>query len=80
MAQALATLPHVVEVRGHGLMRAIQLDVPIANELVEEGLGAGLVLNHIGDSIIRFLPPLVMTAEQVDEMVARMARLIGELA
>ena len=80
MAEALATLPHVTEVRGRGMMRAIQLDVPIANELVEEGLGAGLVLNHIGDSIIRFLPPLVMTEEQVDEMVARMARLIGELA
>lgn len=80
LAQVLAGLPHVVEVRGHGLMRAAQLDVPIANDLVERGLSAGLVLNHIGDSILRFLPPLVVTADQVDQMGARLAALIDQLA
>lgn len=80
LAQALETLPHVSEVRGRGLMRAAQLDVPIANELVERGLSAGLVLNHIGDSVLRFLPPLVVTNEQVDTMVSRLRGLIEELA
>ena len=80
LAQCLSQLPHVVEVRGHGLMRGLQLDVPIATPLVERGLAVGLVLNHIGDSILRFLPPLVVTDEQVDEMVTRLAALIEELA
>lgn len=80
LAAKLAELPHVTEVRGRGLMRGIQLDVPIANELVSEGLKEGLVLNHIGDSILRFLPPLVVTEEQVDVMAERLAGLILRLA
>ena len=80
LAKRLAELPHVCEVRGRGLLRGAQFDVPIANELVSEGLGAGLVLNHIGDSILRFLPPLVVTTEQVDEMAERLGALIDRLA
>ena len=80
LAQKLAALPHVSEVRGRGLMRGAQFDVPIANELVSEGLEAGLVLNHIGDSILRFLPPLVVTNEQIDDMAERLAALIERLA
>ena len=80
LAERLAALPHVTEVRGHGLMRGAQLDVPIATPLVERGLTRGLVLNHIGDSILRFLPPLVVRESQVDEMADRLATLIEELA
>ena len=80
LTRRLAELPHVSEVRGRGLMRGAQFDVPIANELVSEGLEAGLVLNHIGDSILRFLPPLVVTNEQIDEMADRLTTLIERLA
>lgn len=80
LAERLAGLPHVVEVRGHGLMRGAQLDVPIATPLVDRGLQAGLVLNHIGDSILRFLPPLVVSEAQIDEMADCLAKLIDELA
>jgi acetylornithine aminotransferase len=40
----------------------------------------GLVLNHIGDSILRFLPPLVVTTEQIDEMADSLESLIHTLA
>ena len=86
LAQRLATIPHVTEVRGAGLMRGAQLDMPIATPLVEQGLRLtergrrGLVLNHVGDSILRFLPPLVISDEQIDEMVDSLAFLVGELA
>ena len=80
LAARLAELPHVSEVRGRGLMRGAQLDLPIANELVSEGLAAGLVLNHIGDSILRFLPPLVVNEQQIDEMAERLETLINQLA
>ena len=76
----LTALPHVSEVRGHGLMRGAQLDVPIAARVVEEGLAEGLVMNHVGDSILRFLPPLVITAEQIDEACDRLEALINRLA
>lgn len=80
LAERLAALPHVVEVRGAGLMRAAQLDVPVATPAVDKGLERGLVLNHIGDSILRFLPPLVVTEEQIDAMADRLAGIIEELA
>lgn len=86
LARRLSALPHVTEVRGAGLMRGAQLDVPIATALVDEGLALaaterrGLVLNHIGDSILRFLPPLVVTEEQIDEMADSLEMLIDKLA
>jgi len=63
-----------------GSMRGAQLDVPIATELVSAGLGKGIILNHIGDSVLRFLPPLVITRHQVDTVCDRLTDLIGELA
>lgn len=86
LERRLSALPHVTEVRGTGLMRGAQLDVPIATPLVDAGIAMagegryGLVLNHIGDSILRFLPPLVVTREQVDQMADALEGLIGELA
>ena len=77
MRQRLKALPHVTEVRGHGLMLGAQLDVPVATELVDKGLEVGLVLNHIGDSILRFLPPLVISEEQVDEVAGKLAALLA---
>ena len=85
LAARLQSLPHVVEVRGAGLMRGAQLDVPIATPLVEQALSLGdrgrrgLVLNHVGDSILRFLPPLVVSNDQIDEMADSLELLIGEL-
>jgi len=80
LAARLACLPHVSEVRGHGLMRGAQLDAPVATEVVEKGLERGLVLNHIGDSILRFLPPLVVSEAEVDEMADALGDLLAELA
>lgn len=83
LAACLAELPHVTEVRGAGLMRGAQLDVPVATKLVEQGLERagdgrrGLVLNHIGDSILRFLPPLVVSGPQIDEMCAALGQMLA---
>ena len=74
----LEAMPHVTEVRGRGLIRGAQLDVPVATALVDEGLAEGLVLNHIGDSILRFLPPLCITDEQVDEGMDRLEALLAK--
>ncbi|MBQ9058468.1 MAG: aminotransferase class III-fold pyridoxal phosphate-dependent enzyme [Atopobiaceae bacterium] len=80
LAGALSALPHVSEVRGAGLLRAAQLDTPRAQDIVREGLAQGLVLNSIGDSILRFLPPLVVGKGQVDILAERLKNLIEKLA
>ncbi|MFQ5575249.1 MAG: aspartate aminotransferase family protein, partial [Terriglobia bacterium] len=49
----------IEEVRGLGLMVGIELRKPVAPEVVSHALGAGLVINAIGDTILRLLPPLI---------------------
>ncbi|MDR2035699.1 MAG: aminotransferase class III-fold pyridoxal phosphate-dependent enzyme [Coriobacteriales bacterium] len=68
-AEQLATLPHVQEVRGRGLMLALSLDVCCAPRIVGEALEHGMVLNAIGESIVRFLPPLTVSTEEIDELI-----------
>jgi acetylornithine/N-succinyldiaminopimelate aminotransferase len=79
LAAELSNLPYVSEVRGAGLMRGAQLDRPIAADAVLKGLSEGLVLNHIGSSILRFLPPLVITEQEEDRMLERLNGILAAL-
>ncbi|HEX8463034.1 MAG TPA: aminotransferase class III-fold pyridoxal phosphate-dependent enzyme, partial [Abditibacterium sp.] len=60
----------VKEVRGRGLMIGCELHQPKARELMKCSLQNGLIFNAVGDSILRFLPPLVVSHSQVDEAMA----------
>jgi len=77
MAAGLQGLPGVVEVRGMGMMIGIELDRP-CGELVKMGLEAGIVFNVTADNVVRLLPPLVLTADEGREVVARLAPLVRE--
>ncbi len=55
--------------RGVGLLQGIVLDKPVA-EIIKAALEKGLVLINAGTNIIRFVPPLVICKEDVDEMIA----------
>jgi predicted acetylornithine/succinylornithine family transaminase len=69
----LRELPHVVSVRGRGLMLACELDVP-APEVVRRALLAErLVVNATGPTTVRLLPPLTIDQAQVDDALARLA-------
>ena len=75
----MATLPHVKEVRGLGLMRAVEFDDSVdAPALVLAALNApqGLVLNYTGAHTLRFLPPLVATNADIDAMADQLEKLI----
>lgn len=77
LREKLATLPHVKEVRGLGLMVAAELDDDLdANAIVLAALDEGLLLNATGPHTLRFLPPLVCTCDDVDELAERLARLL----
>jgi len=56
----------IKEIRGAGLMLAIELDGESAKELVVALLDKGIVANNIGSNIIRFLPPLCITRDEID--------------
>ena len=77
LAEGLETLPGVREVRGRGLMLAIEVDD--APALVRRALlEHRLVLNATGPSTIRFLPPLIVTEAEVDDALERLGALLGQ--
>jgi acetylornithine/N-succinyldiaminopimelate aminotransferase len=57
----------IQEVRGLGLMQAIDLNVPGA-ELVTVLREAGVLVNCTAETVLRFLPPLIIAREEIDEM------------
>ncbi len=56
----------LTEVRGRGLIVGVTLAKPIARKVLLAALEEGLVLNAVGDSYLRFLPPLTITIADVD--------------
>jgi acetylornithine/N-succinyldiaminopimelate aminotransferase len=61
--------PVVQEVRGRGLIWGLELAVevaPVANAAYERGL----IVTSAGDRVLRLVPPLIVTEEQIDEAVA----------
>jgi len=71
-------LPGVVEVRGAGLMLACDLAAGGAPGVVARALAEErLVLNATGPATLRFLPPLVVGEEEVDDALARLGRVLS---
>jgi len=56
------------EVRGRGLMLAAQLDIE-ASDIIKECLQKGLLINSTGGKTIRFVPPLIITTQDVDQAI-----------
>ena len=74
----LATLPQVEEVRGLGLMVAVDLaEDASAPDVVLAGLDEGLLLNYTGPRTLRFLPPLVCAEADVDVLVGKLRALLS---
>ncbi|MDE2637664.1 MAG: acetylornithine/succinylornithine family transaminase [Chloroflexota bacterium] len=67
--------PHIVDVRGRGLMAAIEVTVPPA-DIVTQGYEQGLLLVNSGPSAIRFIPPLIIEKSHVDELVEKLTTIL----
>jgi acetylornithine/N-succinyldiaminopimelate aminotransferase len=72
----LAALPHVVEVRGAGLLVGAELDRP-AQPYADAALDAGLVCLTSGADVLRLAPPLVVTAAEVDRALAILTEVLN---
>ena len=60
----------VTDTRGRGLLLAVEFDGDIAKELQLACLDKGLLINAVKPNAIRFMPPLIITKEDVDEALA----------
>jgi 4-aminobutyrate--pyruvate transaminase len=88
--RAFASHPYVGEVRGVGLIAAVELVADkvtgrkfcpvgrVGAEFFKRGHGHGLIIRAIGD-VIAFCPPLITTAEQIEDIVARFSRTLDDV-
>lgn len=63
--------------RGLGLMQGLVFSIPVG-DIINRALEKGLILINAGTDIIRFVPPLVITKENVDEMLAILTECLDE--
>ncbi len=73
-----ADLPVIQEVRGEGLMVAAELAVP-GKAVVRQALDAGLLLNCTQEKVLRFLPPLIIEKQHVDEAIGILRPVLAAL-
>ena len=76
--QGLQGNNRVKEIRGKGLMVAVELNEP-CTQLIGAALEAGLLINVAADSVVRLLPPLTMSDAEADEIVDVVIGLIEAL-
>ncbi len=83
LAQRLAGLedrhPIVHGVRGRGLLRGLELREEIAADVVNAALRLGLLSNPVRPDIVRFMPPLTVTAEEIDRAVDIIEQALAEV-
>jgi len=71
----LGSLEGFVEVRGQGLMIGVELTKP-CGELIGQAAEAGLLLSVTADTVVRLVPPLILSKPEADEIVARLKPLV----
>jgi len=75
LSSTLAGNNNVKEVRGLGLMLAIELNED-APSLVADGLDAGILINVTQGNVVRMLPPLTLTDTEADELCDKVSGLL----
>ncbi len=78
LERELGSLDGVKEVRGQGLMLGVELAKP-CGVLIERAAAAGLLLSVTADSVIRLVPPLILSEAEADEIVAKLKPLVVAL-
>ena len=77
LERALADQPGVKDIRGQGLMIGVELTKPCGT-LTQRAADKGLLISVTADSVIRLVPPLIMTTAEADEVVAILVPLIQQ--
>ncbi len=78
MARKLASLDGVDHVRGRGYMLGLVLDGPLAKGAVDAGYRNGVILNAPQPNVIRVVPPLNLTDEEIDQAVELVGQCLAE--
>ncbi len=68
----------VREVRGFGLMLGVELTIP-GKQIVVDAMAAGLLMNCTHETVLRFLPPYIVTEKEVDDAVKILGKLFAKV-
>jgi acetylornithine/N-succinyldiaminopimelate aminotransferase len=75
LTELMQTFDFIKEVRGQGLMIGVELDFP-CKHLVLEGIKEGLLFNVTHETVMRFLPPYILSEQDVDRAIATLAKIL----
>ncbi len=78
LATALAGQTGLKEIRGQGLMIGVELTQP-CGDLVKQCADKGLLISVTADTVIRLVPPLIITRTEIDEIVSILCPLVTQL-
>jgi acetylornithine/N-succinyldiaminopimelate aminotransferase len=76
LREGLEAIEAIAEVRGRGLMIGVRLQGAEARETASRALAEGLIVNPIGDGTLRFLPPLIIGDQEVDQALTILRRVL----
>jgi acetylornithine/N-succinyldiaminopimelate aminotransferase len=71
--------PSITDIRGRGLLVAIEFSNEVAQLLVEACLERGLLVNKLKPNALRFMPPLIVGKKEVDEALGILDRALGSV-
>jgi len=77
LKDSLGSVKGVSDIRGQGLLIGVELDRP-CRELMIKGLEHGIVLNVTADTVIRLLPPLIISDEECDMVIDKVGQLVRD--
>jgi predicted acetylornithine/succinylornithine family transaminase len=69
----------IVEVRGRGLLVAIQFNSDLTQNIVKSCMERGLLLNPVKPNAIRFMPPLTIVKREIDEAIAILDKVLAKV-
>ncbi|MDI6907138.1 MAG: acetylornithine transaminase [Thermoanaerobacterales bacterium] len=78
LADLMGRYPFIHDVRGRGLMLGMELTVP-GGDIVTRCRDEGLLINCIGQKVLRFVPPLIVTLEDIDGALIILTRVLDEV-
>jgi predicted acetylornithine/succinylornithine family transaminase len=68
----------IIDVRGMGLMQGIELSLPVA-DIINQCIKSGLLLVGAGSQVIRFVPPLIVDKNEIDEAINILENVLKEV-
>jgi acetylornithine/N-succinyldiaminopimelate aminotransferase len=69
--------PQIQEIRGAGLMLGVQMSIPV-RPILDRCMKEGLILANAGPEVLRFVPPLTLTTEEVKEAIEILTRVLHQ--